>query len=250
MKKIPVKLLIDSGGSDALWLFEDKDENIILESKSFRDFLGHGLSGNIYGMRSKIQEIYIERFVIKNVNVAFPDEESISYVRQFKERNGSFSGDLIKRFNVIIDYHNAKITFKKNRYFSEPFRYNNSGIELEQTGIRFVKEKDSNFELNYGYSGDKNSNSTGNTILLNTHFKLSAKPAFSIVELRKGSPAERIGLQVGDVLLSINNKATYSYNLQEITQLFYGEVNKKIRLKIERNGIPLTFVFRLESPMK
>ena len=42
-KQIPVKLLIDSGGSDALWLFEDDTLGIVSNKKYFEDFLGHGL---------------------------------------------------------------------------------------------------------------------------------------------------------------------------------------------------------------
>ncbi len=244
-KKIPVKLLLDSGGSDALWLFEDQEKNLVLKGNSFRDFLGRGLSGSVYGKRSKVQKIYINSFVLNNVNVAFPDEESISYVRQFKERNGSFSGAMIKRFNVIIDYNNSKITFKKNKYFKEPFRYNNSGIELEQTGIRLINKKRPTVVIN-----NENNSQSSKGIVFDSKNELMVKPAFSIVELRKGSPAERIGLKVGDVLLFINNNATYNYKLQEITQYFYGEINKKIRLKVERKGVPLTFVFRLEDPLK
>lgn len=116
-KKRPVKLLIDSGGSDALWLFEDKEQKITLDNKSFYDFLGRGLSGSIYGNRTKTEELYINKFVLKNVNTAFPDSSSITYVKQFKQRNGSFSGALLKRFNLIFDYPNAKITLKRTGIF-------------------------------------------------------------------------------------------------------------------------------------
>ncbi len=242
---IPVKLLIDSGGSDALWLFEDNEKNLALKSGYFQDFLGRGLSGSVYGKRSKVDKLHIKNFVLKKVNVAFPDEESISYVRQFKERNGSFSGNLLKRFNVIFDYPNSKITLRRNKYFSESFSYNKSGIELEQTGVRLIREKSSS-----GIVSNEDSTKSNSVIIFSPRYELKVKPAFSIVELRKGSPADRIGLKIGDVLLYVNNKATHNFSLQEITQMFYGEVNKKIRLKVERNEVPLTFVFRLESPMK
>lgn len=245
---IPVKLLIDSGGSDALWLFENKEKNLELLKKNFHDFLGRGLSGSVYGIRSKVKEVHINDFVLKDVNVAFPDKESISFVTQFKERNGSFSGALLKRFNVIIDYQNTKITLKKSRYFNEPFNYNKSGIELEQTGVRLVQEADNKTSGGISQYGENNESNT--RIVINRNYKLSVKPAYGIVELRKGSPAERIGLKIGDVLLYVNSRATHNYNLQEITRMFFGEANKKIRLKVERNGVPLTFVFRLESPLK
>jgi hypothetical protein len=55
----PVKLLIDTGSSDALWLFEDKEGN--LEPKKdlfFIDYLGKGLSGSVYGKRSKLKGLH------------------------------------------------------------------------------------------------------------------------------------------------------------------------------------------------
>ena len=78
----------------------------------------------------------------------------------------------------------------------------------------------------------------------------NVKPSFSIIELQKDSPAERIGLKIGDELTHLNGKPTYNYTLQELIAFFYGDDNKKIRLKVERKGIPLTFVFRLEDPLK
>ena len=73
---IHVKLLIDSGGSDALWLFSDEEKNINVPDKFFKDFLGRGLSGSVYGKRSKINTFYIGSFNLDNVNTAFPDSFS------------------------------------------------------------------------------------------------------------------------------------------------------------------------------
>ena len=52
--------------------------------------------------------------MLKRANVAYPDSTSISYARKFKGRNGSLAGNILKRFNVIMDYRNALVTFKKN----------------------------------------------------------------------------------------------------------------------------------------
>ncbi len=128
------------------------------------------------------------------------------------------------------------------------FVFNKSGIELEQTGIRLVKEKGSGISDIQILGNNKVSNR--NVISFDAKYDLAVKPAFSIVELRKGSPAERIGLKIGDVLLYVNYKAAHTFSLQEVIHQFYGEDNKRIRIKVERGGIPLTFVFRLESPIK
>ena len=247
-KQIPVKLLIDSGGSDALWLFEDENLGIHAGNKYFNDFLGRGLSGSVYGKRSKVDEFWLNGFRFKNANVSFPDSTSILYAKQHKERNGSVAGNILKRFSIIFDYRQARITLKKNGNFRDQFSYNKSGIEIEHTGVRLVKEADNSFVSDRLLSGNQTESST--SIVIETKYKLALKPAFSIVELRKGSPAERAGLKVGDVILTINGNSTQNLQLQEVVQMFYEEVGKRIKLRVDRNGIILFYQFMLESVFK
>lgn len=240
---IPVKLLIDSGGSDALWLFENKEKGIVpLDGHYFDDYLGKGLSGSVYGKRSKIKSFSLQEFEFNDVNVAFPDASSISTATRFKDRNGSISGELLKRFNMIVDYPNQKITLKKNRNFKAYFHYNKSGIILEEHGVRIVKELTDNAI----YRSDQ-SNSETIAFEFKETYKYIFKPAFTIVELRKGSPAENAGLLIDDVILSINNKNSDNIKMHQINSLFSEESGKLIRLKIDRNGTEMNFQFRLED---
>ncbi|MGJ8592189.1 MAG: aspartyl protease family protein [Aquaticitalea sp.] len=241
--EIPVKLLIDTGGSDALWLFEDKEKGIFpKEGNYFEDYLGKGLSGSVYGKRSKIESFSLQDFKFKDVNVAFPDSSSISIARNHKDRNGSISGELLKRFNIIFDYGNEKITLKKNKHFSAPFHYNKSGIVLEQDGIRLVREVDD--RITY----DRDSDIGGiKKIVLNGSYKYVLKPAYTIVELRTGSPAEKAGLALGDVLLFVNTSDTSKLKMHEINTIFSGEEGKRVRLTVDRVGVVLKFEFILEN---
>ncbi|MDD7886697.1 aspartyl protease family protein [Flavivirga sp. 57AJ16] len=245
-REVPVKLLIDSGGSDALWLFEDDSLGIKSSNKYFYDFLGHGLSGSVYGKRSKIRTLSLKSFDLNKVNVSFPDSTFTSFARKHKSRSGSLSGNILKRFNVIFDYRNAIITLTKNRYFKEEFQYNKSGIELAHDGFRLVREKDKPVGNNNGRHGNSQDQS-GTKIIVDPQYKLSLKPAYAIVELRQGSPAQKAGLLKGDTLLSINNKSTHHFKLQELIMMFYGDSGKRIKLKVERNKRVLIFDFYLED---
>jgi hypothetical protein len=244
-QEIPVTLLIDSGGSDALWLFNDEERGINIPEKYFDDFLGRGLSGNVYGKRAKVDGFSLGKFKLDRVNVAFPDSTSISFARKFKERSGTISGEVLKRFNIIFDYPNRKISLKRNRNFSDPFYYNKSGISLEHDGVRVVKT----VEQDRGISRFQSVNESvaTNSLMSSGSYKYSLAPSFKIVELRIDSPAYRAGIEVGDVILNINNKHAHLYSLQQIIQMFFDEDGKRIRLLIDRKGVQKKFEFKLES---
>ena len=244
-QNIPVKLLIDTGSSDALWLFEEDSLGIMpVDHKYFEDFLGKGLSGSVYGKRSKVKSFNLKSFYLKDVNVAFPDSTSISYAKRHEDRNGSISGEILKRFNLIVDYKNAKITLKKNNKFKSPFHYNKSGIILEQDGFQIIKEKQTIIPERSTESRESN------TIYVDKKFSYSLKPAYKIVELRHESPAIKAGLMLGDIILKINGRDTYTMKLQQLVEMFCGENDKLIKLEIERGGIPMRFAFKLEDPLQ
>lgn len=246
-ENIPVKLLIDSGGSDALWLFEDDEKNIKTPETYFEDFLGKGLSGSVYGKRSRVNSYSIGDFELKNVKVAFPDSTSVSHAKQIKDRCGSVSGEILKRFNIVLDYPNKKITLKKNKNFHLPFYYNGSGITLEHNGVRVVKELDKSVKSDPYSTGNSDQNQSNPTIILSATYKFSLAPSFTIVELRQESPAFRAGLQVGDVVLNVNHKHAHEYSLQDLIQIFYGKEGKRIRLLVDRDGQQMIFYFKLEN---
>ena len=247
--KTPIKLLIDSGGSDALWLFEDDSLGIKSKHNYFKDFLGYGLNGSVYGKRTTIDALYLKNFVLENANVAYPDSSSISSAKSVKSRNGTLAGNILKRFNMIIDYQKAIMTIKKNALYKEPFSYNKSGIELAYDGVRYVKEIDtkSTHKMEQTQHGDA-TNST--KIILEPKYKIALKPSYAIVELRTDSPGYKAGLMLNDVIISINGKSTYLFTLQQLTHMFYEDDGKRIRLTVDRNGKLLPITFHLESPLK
>ncbi|MBC8753592.1 aspartyl protease family protein [Kordia sp. YSTF-M3] len=246
---IPVKLLIDSGGSDALWLFEDAEQRITIPDKKFEDFLGRGLSGSIYGTRARVKKFSVGGFSFENAKVAFPDSTAITYVKNFKERNGSIGGEILKRFRVVFDYTNKRIRLRKSKYFSTPFRYNMSGIELQHNGmrvIREVKKRNNSIHTNYGRGG--NSTNLGEVSVVFEHYnKFSLVKAYEIAEVRKNSPAALAGLKEGDIIVSINGRTVDTYSLSKVTGILQGKEDKKMRVKVIRGPVELKFEFRLKE---
>lgn len=241
----PVKLLIDTGSSDALWLFENKEYDLMPKKNLvFADYLGKGLSGSVYGKRSKVNLFVLNDFSLKDVNVAFPDSLSINLATVYKGRNGSLGSGVLKRFNLFFDYTNKKLYLKKNSFFKEPFTYNNSGIVLEHNGSMFVKEE---IEVpGLGANINKESRDAVQ-INLSINYIMSLKPTYKIVEVRPSSNAYSIGLRVDDILIDIQGKSAYNFKLAEINEILHGKIGKSIRLKIERQGEIMVFKFKLDD---
>jgi len=236
-----VTLLIDSGSSDAIWIFDDKDFVNSTLKKSFDDFLGQGLSGGIFGKRSKLSKIKIGKYQLNNVKVAFPEKEYLGNIKFFKDRDGSLGGDILKRFTVIYDYPNDKISFKKNGKFRAPFHYNMSGLTLKHDGVVLVRDKK---------KPEYNMNRTGNgeiIISLSTAYDFYLVPRFIVSEIRQGSPAALAGIYKGDEIISVNGKETHRFELHELIGLFASKAGKKIMLKIKRNGIVFKKKFYLKE---
>ena len=232
-----VILLIDSGSSDSIWLFDQKgyiDEN---NKNYFEDFLGQGLSGDIFGKRSILTKIKIGEFVLNEVKVAFPDKKFLRNTNFFKARNGSIGAEILKRFTVLIDYPSQKITLKKNSYFKDPFNYNMSGLTLEHDGVILVKDKQQggfNNSLNINQS---NENNGVVKIPLRTVYNFYLAPRYIVAAIRENSPAALAGIKKGDEIISVNGKKTYRYKLQELIGLFSSNVGKKIYMNVGTNGV-------------
>jgi hypothetical protein len=238
------KLLLDTGSSDALWLFENKNFKPN-DSLFFRDYLGKGLSGSIHGKRSKIESFQLSDFVFKNVNVAFPDSTSIDLTRIYKGRNGSIGGEILKRFNLFFDYNNEELHLKRNSLYKYPFTYNNSGIILEHNGTMFVKE-----QMRLPTNKRIKNNIDAVQIDLSIGYRMQLKPVYKIVEIRKSSNAYAAGLRVGDILISINGKEVNNLTLAKINEVLFGKTGKNVKLKVERKGQTIFYKFKLDNVFK
>ena len=241
-----IKLLVDSGSSDALWLFREANSISADSSKFFNDFLGLGFSGGIFGKRSKLDEIWLGDFNLKGVKVAFPDKNAIDGIKFFRERDGSLGGDILKRFTVIFDYPGKKMILKKNGNFNKPFYYNMSGLVIEHGGMIVVRDVEKSYvnSLNSERAGENNGMIT---LQIDPNFSFFLAPSYIIAEVRENSPGAIAGLKKGDEILRINGKDAYTFKLHQIISLYSSEAGKVISMEISRNGIKSRIKFTLEK---
>ncbi|MFD0992853.1 aspartyl protease family protein [Tenacibaculum geojense] len=244
-KLTDVKLLIDSGGSDAVWLFEDTHKDIKTPKKYFLDILGEGLSGTIYGNRSKIPKIYLGDFEIKKPTVSFLDSASTFNARKFRGRNGSIGGNVLKRFKVWIDYPNEKITFKKSSSLKKGFYYNMSGLTVVYNGQQLIKEENASRVIDsYGSKSEASNNKTVSFI---TSYSYKFKSSYKVETVLKDSPADKAGIKPEDIIRKINGKYAHNLTLNEINDMFINKPNKRINIEVERLGMTLKFEFKLKE---
>jgi hypothetical protein len=234
--EIPVKLLIDIGNSDALWLFQNTSEKIKVPEKNFEDYLGKGFSGDVEGKRAQINEFKMSKFEFHNPVIAFPDTISIRNVTMVKDRAGSVGAEILKRFLVVFDYPNQILFLKKNKEFDYPFGYNKSGVELQHYGLQWVQET---------VRLETVPLSEGVNLSSNFKYKFVLKPVYIIANIRKNSTAALSGLQKDDVLVSINGIPAYKYSLEKINSILKSEEERWISFEIERNSQRLKFKFQL-----
>ena len=241
---LPVKLLVDSGSSDAVWLFKNEKKNINVPNAFFKDFLGFGMGGSVYGKRSRIKTLLLGDLEMKEVTASFPDTLYFNNIKTYTDRDGSLGSVILKRFSAVFDYQNNKLRLKPNRYFKDPFEYDMSGVVVAHSGFGIVKDlvgSTKPAKVAGDYTG------TGELAYQNGYqVQFSLQPQFKIVEIRPDSPAERAGLMIGDILISLNGRAAYRFSLNDINNLLSSEEGKKIKLKINREGIEKEVAFRLE----
>jgi hypothetical protein len=242
-KSLNSKLLLDTGNSDALWLFLHASKDYTKPAQTVHDFLGRGFSGDIYGLRGRVQQFDFGHQTFLNPISTFPDSVSVQRVNFVPNRVGSIGGEVLSRFDLVFDYPNQRLYSKPNRKVKDPFNYNMSGLEVQHAGLEWSNELvDSNT------SGIKIfSNPNDERLQKGFQIRFVLKPVFTIFNVREGSTAQLAGLKKGDRILSLNGRNANEFTIERINELLKSGEGKPIDMEVERHGTVLAFRFLLKS---
>ena len=203
--------MVDTGASHGLFLDTESNSKIVVPEKNVECVIGRGLAGLIMGRTARINSLRIGKYQINDMIANFPDglalKDTVKSGRVY--RNGSLGGEVLSRFQVIFDFPREKIYLKAKRGFYRKSYYNMSGLTVKADGERLRD--------------------------------------FEITEVRKSSAADKVGVLVGDKIISINGYSTNEMDLSEVNNYFSTKPGKRIRMVLIRKNQTIEKEFRLFS---
>lgn len=204
---IPVKLLIDTGASDAIWLSPQSDSLIEIPEQNIFSFLGSGLGGDLYGYKGRINDLWLAGMNLPLPIVSYPESEYINNVVLAEQRHGSIGGEVLRRFTVTFDYFNSRLILRPNTNFKDKFYYNMSGLEIINP--------------------------------------VPGVPVYTINNIIENSPAWNAGIRESDQVISVNHRNHTDLSLNDINLTLRQKQDKKINMTVLRNGERIKTTFYL-----
>jgi len=195
-KMVASKLIIDLGAGHPLSL-----EHLVQQNGMPVNFvaanLGMGLTGPVNGYISRVAEIELGKYKLKNVITSFPDMAYLKTQVNVTPRDGNLGIGLLKRFTIVLDYAGKAMYIKPGPYFKQPFEHDMSGMEYYFGGADFDH--------------------------------------LIIGRVEPDSPAYNVGLMPNDEITSINLKPVGKMSIEEIDDIFRSKDGRNLLLHVSRN---------------
>ncbi len=118
-KTIPVKLVVDTGGSHYLFLESGSNAEIKPPAGAAKTSLGRGASGEITGYTGRVKNFQIGNYSIKDAPTGFPDASGGTAL--LGGRDGNLGGGVLRRFKIIYDYSRKQMIVEPNKFINDPF---------------------------------------------------------------------------------------------------------------------------------
>jgi hypothetical protein len=127
---VETRFLIDLGAGLNVLFNRDfiRDSNLLRKNRKFYVKEAEGLGGKVDMHLTVMKEFKLGPYKFKNVPInVFDDEYNVT---SYPHLGGLIGNDLLRRFNVTINYEQKEIHLLPNSHYFDPFDYAYSGIEL------------------------------------------------------------------------------------------------------------------------
>lgn len=131
-RTIAERFIFDSGAGLCMLLSKDfmEDSALVRKGKPVYTTQAEGLGGKKVMELTVVKEVRIGPYKFKQVPVHIFDDEF--NVTSYPLLGGLFGNDLLRRFNLIINYPDQKIFIKPNMHSYESFDYAYTGLGIYQ----------------------------------------------------------------------------------------------------------------------
>ncbi|MEN9962930.1 MAG: hypothetical protein RL582_25 [Bacteroidota bacterium] len=139
-KKSKHRFYFDSGAGLALLLNSDysTDSAVFSGQKKFYTTRAEGVGGKKQMQLTTIKRMSFGPFVFKNVpTYVFNDENNVT---DYPNQGGLVGNEILRRFNIILNYSDHVIHVVPNIHFNDPFEYGYSGFSMLLDGEEIVVE--------------------------------------------------------------------------------------------------------------
>lgn len=201
------KLVVDLGAGHFLSM-ENLENKSILQNSAVSANLGMTVTGFMNGTVSRIKELDIGKYKMKDVITSFPDyDENLRVL--LGQRDGNLGIGMLKKFDIIFNYQDSAMYLKPGRAFKQKEEHDMSGLI---------------------YYADMH----------------SAEQQIMIYKVEPGSAAEIAGLKPKDEIVEINFKPASQLSMQRIDNLFKSTDGRKVILGIYRDQKYIDIILTLK----
>jgi hypothetical protein len=205
-RPINSRFYFDTGAGLCLLLSEDfvGDSAVLRPKKKPVITQGEGLGGKMEMKLTTIKEFKLGPYKFKKVpTYVFNDTFNVT---AYPYLGGLIGNDILRRFNVTINYDRRDIYLVPNTRFRDPFDYSYTGLGIYKIETEVV-----------------------------------------VVDIMKGSPAEKAGFQPGDIIIAMNGN--FSRNIQTYKGMLQN-VGERIKVLVLRDGNPLMLTLKVGSILR
>ncbi len=190
------QFLIDTGADSAVLLYSSfVDTHGLLGSATKAPESAMGAEAENLEAVSRAESLRIAHFVLRQplVTLSRSTRGGLADTRHA----GLIGAEVLRRFQIVVDYSHKRMTLRKNGHSLEPFDYDASGLTLHAQGPDLS--------------------------------------TFEVRRVLPGSPGAEAGLQAGDVLLALDRRPVKEVTLHGIRRLFRAD-GKEYALSVFRQG--------------
>ncbi len=191
-RKIDFNFYFDTGAGLCFLMSEAFANDSTVLHKKRRPIVtqAEGMGGRLQMKLTVIKMLQVGHYKFRNVpTYIYNDEYNVT---SYPFVGGLLGNDLLRRFNLVINYPQREIHLLPNSHFNDPFDYAYTGMATYYLAGRILVE-----------------------------------------DIVPGSPADKAGLKVDDVLIGVGNN--FSNNIMQYKTMLQSS-NEKMKLFISRNG--------------